>query len=66
MAHFEITFVFFFSDSAIFFGCFFLFVFLFSVYFLQMNGPGSLFASEEFPAGSSHPRNDFGNFLEVQ
>lgn len=33
---------------------------------LLMNGPGSLFASESFLGISSHPRNDFGNFLEVQ
>lgn len=30
---------------------------------LLMNGPGSLFASENFLGISSHPRNDFGNFF---
>lgn len=33
---------------------------------LLMNGPGSLFASENFLGISSQPRNDFGNFLEAQ
>ena len=35
----------------------------FSLFFLQMNGPGSLFAPESFLGISSHPRNDFGNFF---
>uniref|UniRef100_A0A452RMF9 Zinc finger CCCH-type containing 7A n=1 Tax=Ursus americanus TaxID=9643 RepID=A0A452RMF9_URSAM len=58
-------FIFFFSDSVIFVGCFFFlfFFFVFFLFFLQMNGPGNLFASESFLGISSHPRNDFGNFF---
>lgn len=60
MSYFSDEFVAFFSDSTLFVGCFLFFVFLF---FLQMNGPSSLFASESFLGISSHLRNDFGNFF---